>query len=111
MNLTTRHFHMLRAMAQKPRTAKDFTGNTHDALSPNACAAHLNRLIADDLAEVNSDGLYMATEAGRELLARPRVKPRTFCNATTRGNYRSPAWSVREGSDAAFRLPSRGIGC
>lgn len=29
----------------RPRNAREFTSAQHDALSPNACAAHLNALV------------------------------------------------------------------
>ena len=109
--ITTRHRTMLRAICGRPRTAREFTNAQHDALSPNACASHLNELVKQGLIEVNADGLYEATEAGQKHNSQPSTPPRTFCNATTTGTYTGPAWNIRAGSDRAFALPSRGTGC
>ena len=109
--ITTRHRTMLRAICARPRTAREFTNAQHDALSPNACASHLNELVKQGLIEVNEDGLYEATEAGNGFNSQPSTPPRTFCNATTKGTYTGPAWTLRAGSDRAFALPSRGTGC
>jgi len=43
--MTERHRTMLRAICARPRTAREFTNAQHDALSPNACASHLNELV------------------------------------------------------------------
>lgn len=109
--ITTRHRTMLRAICARPRTAREFTNAQHDALSPNACASHLNELVKQGLIEVNEDGLYEATEAGNGFNSQPSTPPRTFCNATTTGIYTGPAWPVRAGADRASALPSRGTGC
>jgi len=109
--ITLRHRTMLRAICARPRTAREFTNAQHDALSPNACAAHLNTLVKAGLIEVNEDGLYEATEAGQKHNSEPSTPPRTFCNATTRGTYTGPAWNIRAGSDRAAAIPSRGAGC
>jgi predicted transcriptional regulator len=102
---------MLRAICARPRTAREFTNAQHDALSPNACASHLNELVKQGLIEVNADGLYEATEAGQKHNSQPSTPPRTFCNATTTGTYTGPAWNIRAGSDRAAAIPSRGTGC
>ena len=109
--ITTRHRTMLRAICGRPRTAREFTNAQHDALSPNACASHLNELVKQGLIEVNADGLYEATEAGQKHNSQPSTPPRTFCNATTTGTYTGPAWNIRAGSDRAAAIPSRGTGC
>jgi predicted transcriptional regulator len=109
--ITTRHRTMLRAICARPRTAREFTSAQHDALSPNACASHLNELVKQGLIEVNADGLYEATEAGQKHNSQPSTPPRTFCNATTTGTYTGPAWNIRAGSDRAAAIPSRGTGC
>jgi len=109
--ITTRHRTMLRAICARPRTAREFTNAQHDALSPNACASHLNELVKQGLIEVNEDGLYEATEAGNGHNSLPSTPPRTFCNATTQGLYTGPVWSMRAGSDRAAAIPSRGTGC
>lgn len=109
--ITTRHRTMLRAICGRPRTAREFTNAQHDALSPNACAAHLNELVKQGLIEVNADGLYEATQAGQGFNSAPSTPPRTFCNATTTGAYTGPAWVIRAGSDRAAAIPSRGTGC
>ena len=55
---TTRHRTIACApSAGRPRTAREFNAQ-HDALSPNACASHLNELVKRGLIEVNEDGLY-----------------------------------------------------
>ena len=109
--ITTRHRTMLRAICARPRTAREFTNAQHDALSPNACASHLNELVKQGLIEVNEDGLYEATEAGQGFNSQPKAPPRTFCNATTTEKYMGPAWTLRAGSDRAAAIPSRGTGC
>lgn len=109
--LTTRHRTMLRAICARPRTAREFTNAQHDALSPNACASHLNELVKQGLIEVNEDGLYEATEAGHGFNSQPSTPPRTFCNATTKGTYTGQVWNIRAGSDRAAAIPSRGTGC
>jgi predicted transcriptional regulator len=109
--ITTRHRTMLRAICACPRTAREFTNAQHDALSPNACASHLNELVKQGLIEVNEDGLYEATEAGHGFNSQPSTPPRTFCNATTKGTYTGPAWTLRAGADRAAAIPSRGTGC
>ena len=109
--ITTRHRTMLRAICARPRTAREFTNAQHDALSPNACASHLNELVKQGLIEVNEDGLYEATEAGHGHNSQPSTPPRTFCNATTKGTYTGPAWTLRAGADRAAAIPSRGTGC
>ena len=109
--ITTRHRTMLRAICARPRNAREFTNAQHDALSPNACASHLNELVKQGLIEVNEDGLYEATEAGHGFNSQPSTPPRTFCNATTTGTYTGPAWNIRAGSDRAAAIPSRGTGC
>ena len=109
--ITTRHRTMLRAICGRPRTAREFTNAQHDALSPNACASHLNELVKQGLIEVNADGLYEATEAGQKHNSQPSTPPRTFCNATTTGTYTGPAWTLRAGADRAAAIPSRGTGC
>ena len=109
--ITTRHRTMLRAICARPRTAREFTNAQHDALSPNACASHLNELVKQGLIEVNADGLYEATEAGHGHNSQPSTPPRTFCNATTKGTYTGPAWTLRAGADRAAAIPSRGTGC
>ena len=109
--MTERHRTMLRAICGRPRTAREFTNAQHDALSPNACASHLNELVKQGLIEVNADGLYEATEAGQKHNSQPSTPPRTFCNATTKGTYTGPAWTLRAGADRAAAIPSRGTGC
>ena len=111
MTLSDRHMSMLRSIAQQPRESRYFTNNNYDALSPVACATYLNQMTEDGLIEINNNGLYEITEAGREILNRPQAEPRTFCNASIRQVYRSPVWSVRDGSDAALKIPSRGTRC
>ena len=73
--ITTRHRTMLRAICGRPRTAREFTNAQHDALSPNACASHLNELVKQGLIEVNADGLYEATEAGQKHNSQPSTPP------------------------------------
>lgn len=109
--ITTRHRTMLRAICGRPRTAREFTNAQHDALSPNACASHLNELVRVGWIEVNADGLYEATEAGQKHNSEPSTPPRTFCNATTNGTYTGPSWTLRAGADRASSIPSRGTGC
>lgn len=112
MSMTDRHHTMLRVIAQSPREARYFTNNTHDALSPFACAKHLSLMVRLGLVEVNEAGLYEATDAGHELVRRPPAEPRVFCNATmARGHYTGPAWNVRAGGADAMRLASRGTRC
>jgi predicted transcriptional regulator len=107
--MTERHRTMLRAICARPRTAREFTNAQHDALSPNACASHLNELVKQGLIEVNEDGLYEATEAGHGFNSQPSTPPRTFCNATTKGTYTGPAWFVRSGGNDHLRFASVGV--
>lgn len=109
--MTERHRTMLRAICGRPRTAREFTNAQHDALSPTACAAHLNELVKQGLIEVNADGLYEATQAGQGFNSAPSTPPRTFCNATTTGTYTGPAWSIRRGGEIARGIASRGTLC
>lgn len=111
MTLSIRHRSMLRAICARPRTAREFTNGQHDALSPNACAAHLNALVEAGLIEVNADGLYEATEAGHAELQAEPAPPRTYCNATTTERYTGTAWNIRAGGETARGLPSRGVQC
>ena len=76
MTLSIRHRAMLRSICGRPRTAREFTNAQHDALSPNACASHLNELVKQGLIEVNADGLYEATEAGQKHNSQPSTPPR-----------------------------------
>lgn len=111
MSLTLRHRTMLRAICARPRTAREFTNAQHDALSPNACAAHLNTLVKAGLIEVNADGLYEATEAGHAENSAAPVQPRTYCNASVTERYTGPKWPVRAGGEAAQAIASRGTLC
>ena len=109
--ITTRHRTMLRAICARPRTAREFTNAQHDALSPNACASHLNELVKQGLIEVNEDGLYEATEAGQAENSAAPVPPRVYCNASTTERYTGPRWPVRAGGEAARGIASRGTLC
>lgn len=113
MTLSLRHRAMLRAIAGRPRNAREFTNAQHDALSPNACAAHLNTLVKAGLIEINADGLYEATEAGHVENRAAPVQPRTYCNASVPSTspYTGPRWNVRAGGEAARGIASRGTLC
>ena len=106
--MTERHRTMLRAICGRPRTAREFTNAQHDALSPNACASHLNELVKQR-ADRGQRGRLLRSHRGRpKLNSQPSTPPRTFCNATTTGTYTGPAWNIRAGSDRAAAIPSRG---
>ncbi len=111
MTLSIRHRAMLRAICGRPRTAREFTSAQHDALSPNACAAHLNALVKAGLIVVNDDGLYEATEAGHAENSAAPVQPRTYCNASITERYTGPRWNIRAGGEAARAIASRGTLC
>jgi hypothetical protein len=103
--------HMLRCIAEEPRTLRSFTDGKPASLV--YCAQHVERyaseLNAEGLIVADADGKLHITDAGEELLSRPMLEAEPRQVHMT-GRYVPPTWTVRDGGDAHRQFRSRGIG-
>jgi hypothetical protein len=102
---------MLKKIAHSPRTQRDFTdGDVASTTSSPHIWGYLVALVNDGLIFLGPDDHYHITPKGLEHLNRKpeMVLPRTWCAASTQGNYVPKAWTpARAGADEHKQHPSR----
>lgn len=110
MKLNEHQRNMLRVIAKAPSTAREFTHGPH-ACGANVIQAYLERMVEGDLIELVGRSYTITPQGQQEVNAVREVTPsRIFCNASTKGPYKSPRMgTMRPGADDHLNYESRGV--